>query len=193
MRKTHSLLLIIISASLLSACVAKTPPIENQAAEEKKPEAEQSQSSSLRDLLALGQNQKCTFTATDTQNNVKTDTSATLYISGKKMYEEIQMVSSDKAVPTTNMAMISDGTYIYTWDVSKKMPGMKIKIVEPTPGTTEDTKTQSVDMDKKFDMKCSSWMVDDSKFVVPTDVKFTDLTEMMKNIPTMPANIPTGN
>lgn len=192
MRKTHSLLLIIIFTVFLSACVAKTPVTENQVGEEKKTETEQSQSSSFRDLLALGQNQKCTFTTSDIQDDVTTDTTATLYISGKKMYEEIQMVSSDKAVPNTNMAMISDGTYIYSWDISKKMPGIKIKIVEPTPGTTEETKNQSVDMDKKFDMKCSSWLVDNSKFTVPTDIKFTDLSEMMKNIPTVPANIPTG-
>ena len=110
------------------------------------------------------------------------------------MSQEVQVKSTDKAVPTINMRMISDGTYMYTWNTETKAQGMKIKITEPTAENTNTTNTNngSVNLDDKVDMKCSPWLVDNSKFSIPTDVTFTDLSELMKNIPTVPAGIPTG-
>lgn len=182
--------LVILSAALLSACTApKTPGVENQAQN-----SEQNQSSSLRDLLSMGQTQTCTFSTTMTdENKVTSTTQATVYISGEKLAEEIQTSSTDKNVGTINMRMISDGTYMYSWDTSKKMPGVKILI--PTPGEenqdTQKAQNERVDLDQKVDMKCSPWVFDNSKFTLPTDVQFTDLSELMKNIPSMPANIPS--
>lgn len=186
MRNTTKISLVIISALLLSACNGKTPTGTNQAAAP----TEQSQSSSIRDLIALGKNQQCTVSMSQTDDKgIKTDTTGTIYISGKNLAEQVQIVSSDPKVKTINMMMISDGTTMYTWDQSGTLPGMKLAI--PTPaatGTTpSNTQTQSVDLDKKFDMKCSNWAVDNSKFAVPTNIKFTDLTQLMKNIPTVPA------
>lgn len=187
--------LVIISAVLLSACTAKAPvDTENQAGEDSTTQ-EQSQSSSLRDLIALGKNQKCVVTTSTTnEEGVKTDTVGTIYIAGKKMAQEVSVTSSDKKTPNVNMNMISDGEFMYSWTPGSKNQGMKIKITDPSDGGVQNTNGQqgSVDFDNKVDMKCSGWMVDNSKFTIPTDVKFTDLSEMMKNIPTVPANIPTG-
>ena len=188
--------LVIISAVFLSACTVKTPTgTENQAGEDKTTPTEQSQSSSLRDLLAMGQNQKCTVStsAVDETDGTKTDTQGTIYISGKKMAQEVIVTSTDKEMPSVNMSMVSDGTYMYTWNPQKKDQGMKLKITE-SEGTTEtkgNTAKGAVNFDEKVNVKCSPWIVDNSKFTVPTDVNFTDLSEVMKNIPTMPANIPT--
>ena len=187
--------LVIISSVLLSACIVKTPTgIENQAGEDNTAPTEQPQSSSLRELLAMGKSQKCEISSSDTdENGVKTETKGTLYFSGNKMAEEVQMTSSQKdSPPNLTMMMVTDGTYMYSWDVSKKTSGMKFKITQPTEGDKIENKNGSVDLDKKFDMKCTNWTVDNSKFTIPADVKFTDLSEMMENIPTVPANIPTG-
>lgn len=195
MRNKTKFSLVIISAILLSACTA-TPPkgSENQAGENKT-ETEQSQSSSLRDLIALGKNQKCVVTTSTTdEEGIKTDTISTIYISGKKMAQEVSVASSDKKTPNVNMRMISDGEFMYSWNTESKNQGMKIKITEPSDGGVQNTNGQSgsVDLDNKFDMKCSGWLVDNGMFTIPSDVQFTDLSELMKNIPTMPANIPTG-
>lgn len=199
MNNKAKLSLVILSAVLLSACNAKTPVgTENQAGENKpvETETEQSQSSSLRELLALGKNQKCTVTTTSTDDDgTKTDTVGTIYISGKKMAQEVSVTSTDKEIPKINMRMISDGSYMYTWNIETKAQGMKIKITEPTETESKGGNSQggAVDLDEKVAMKCTNWIVDNSKFTIPSDVQFTDLSEMMKNIPTMPANIPSGN
>lgn len=186
--------LVILSAILLSACTAPKSPTgtnNNQAVEEKPTPTEQNQTLSVRDLLTAGKNQKCTVSLSETnEKGAKTDTQGTIYISGKKMAEEIAVTSTDKSMPSVNMRMISDGAYMYTWDVESKAKGMKIKMTEPI-GTADNTKpaNSGVNLDEKVNMKCSVWLVDDSKFTVPTDVTFTDLSEMMKNIPTAPAGV----
>jgi len=196
MTKLTSFSLVIASALLLSACtVTKNPTGTPNPVGENQPTAtpaEQNKATSLRELLGMGQNQKCTFSTSFTDDkNVTTETSGTLYTSGKKIAEEVQITSTGNGGINTNSMMISDGDKIYTWNPSEKTSGMMLKMVEPTGTADGKTQNQNVDLDKKFDMKCSPWTVDESKFTIPTDVKFTDLTELMKNIPTVPA-IPTG-
>jgi len=192
----NKLSLVLLSAILLSACNAKTPANnENQGNDDSSnTQTEQTVTSSIRELIGMGQNQKCNFTVSATDKDDNTiDTSGTIYLSGNKFAEEVQTLSSQNEALNTNMRMISDGTYMYTWDTSKKMPGMKFKIVEPTETDNENTtaETQKSDIDSKIDMKCAPWSVDEAMFTIPTDVQFNDLSEMMKNLPTMPANIPT--
>lgn len=187
--------LVIISTIFLSACTVKAPTgTENQAGEDNTNPTEQPQSSSLRDLINLGKNQKCVVTtSTTSEEGIKTDTVGTIFISGKKVAQEVSVTSSDKKTPNVNMSMISDGEFMYSWNTESKNQGMKIKITDPSDGGVQNTNGQSgsVDFDNKVDMKCSGWVVDNSKFTIPSDVKFTDLSEIMKNIPTVPANIPT--
>jgi hypothetical protein len=185
--------LVIFSAVLLSACNAKPSIQENQAGDGNNTETEQSQSS-LRDLIALGKNQKCIVTTSNVnEEGIKTDTASTIYIYGKKMAQEVAVTTTEKNTPNVNMRMISDGEYMYSWNLENKSQGMKIKITEPSDGGVQNTngQTGSVNLDNKVDMKCSTWFVDNSKFTIPSDVSFTDLSELMKNIPTVPA-IPTG-
>lgn len=192
MSTKSKLSLIIFTAVILSACTTKTPTGTDNNVVENQPTVaptEQSQSNSLRDLLALGKNQKCVFSASTTDDKgIKTDTTGTIYFSGKNLAEDLTSTSTDKGTPTINMHMVSDGAYLYTWDQSAKTQGMKIKITEPEEDDTDKTKGKSpVDLDEKVNMNCSVWIVDNSKFTIPTDVKFTDIEELMKNIPTVPA------
>lgn len=198
MNNKARLSLCLISAVLLSACTAKVPNgTQEQAGDNKAPEtqSEQSISSSLRDLLAMGKSQQCTVSSSSVDDkNVKTETTGTIYISGKKMAQEVSVTSTDKDFPRVNMRMISDGSYMYTWNTETKSQGMKMKITEPEEGKTENNGKQNgnISMDDKLDVKCSNWIADNSKFNIPSDVQFTDLNEMMKNIPTMPAGVPDG-
>lgn len=191
MIKKARLTLVTTSALLLAACTPATPTVTNNQAQNAGTGNEQTQSTNIRDLLALGKNQKCTVTISETsEEGVKTDTQGTLYFSGQKMAEDISITSTDKNMPKTSMRMISDGSYMYSWNPETKINGMKFKVTEPT---TEDTKTTTsnaqasgVNMDQKYDMKCSDWTVDNSVFAIPTDVTFTDLSEMLKKMPSVP-------
>ncbi len=188
--------LVIFSAILLSACTAKTPIQDNLAEGDNSPETEQSQSTSMRELLAMGKSQKCTVSSSTTDDDgTKTESTGVIYISGDKIAQEVIVTSTDKDMPKIEMSMVSDGSYMYTWNTQEKNQGMKMKITETANESDEDNTSQSgaVDMDDELNVKCSPWIADNSKFSVPKDVQFTDLSEMMKNIPTMPANIPSGN
>lgn len=194
MMKKVKFSLVVVSAALLAACTAPTSTSQQNQPQASGTESEQSMTASIRELLGMGKNIKCTFSTSETDGDgVKTDTSGTVYVSGKNMAEDVKIVSSDKEEGTLNMKVISDSTTVYTWNPAMKTQGMKMSFLEiDKQGQTSDktTSEQQKNMDEKVDMKCSNWNVDSSVFVVPSDVKFTDLSEMMKNIPTAPANIP---
>ncbi len=192
--KLGSVLIVLSFSLLLSACnkTASTPSgaIENNA--EVKEESF-SKKSTLKTLLGMGKSLNCTYEFTDTEN--KLSTKGTTYISGKKFATDIEMTSPADTKKTLINHMISDGEYIYTWE-DQKNTGMKIKLETPSESEAKTVKTDVAgakeDMEKEYDMKCSPWGVDQSKFTLPTNIKFTDLSEMMKNIPSIPVmpNIP---
>lgn len=188
--------LVIFSAILLSACTSKTPIQDNQAEDNTSPDTEQSQTTSMRELMALGKSQKCTVSSSTTDDDgTKTESTGVMYFAGGKIAQEVVVTSTDKEMPRIEMSMVSDGSYMYTWNTQEKNQGMKMKITETANESDGDNTSQAgaVDMDDKLNVKCSPWIADNSKFSVPNDVQFTDLSEMMKNIPTKPANIPSGN
>jgi hypothetical protein len=117
-----------------------------------------------------------------------------MYVSNKRFAQEVVMkiTGDDKKVMTVNSNMVSDGTYMYTWGTDKKVPGMKIKIDEAAPNTDDKNNPASkVDLDKKMDLNCNPWTLDESKFKIPTDVTFTDISSMMENLKNI-KGIPSG-
>ena len=93
------------------------------------------------------------------------------------------------------MNIVSDGSYVYSWSSDAKTPGIKMKM-EANPTNSQANQQANAGMDKKMDMKCKNWTVDTSKFTIPTNITFTDVSGLTqqgskKVIPTMPVNIPT--
>lgn len=129
---------------------------------------------SIASLLAAGKNVTCAMTYPDGKG------SGTIYVSGKKMRGDFTVIMD--ASKEYKSSMIQDGEYAYMWsDLDKKGTKFKVSgIPTPTPATTP--KTDTVDINQEVDMNCSTWGVDPSKFVVPTDVQFTDMSAMMENI-----------
>lgn len=188
--KLVSTLVVISFSVLLSACTKPTLPKPAQTeSKTESPSENLNQKSTLKSLLGLGKNLICTYSFTDDDN--KFQVKSTTFISGKNFAQESETTNPADKTKTTKTNMISDGDFVYTWSTDQKGSGMKIKLEEPK---AEDPKTPKTDvastkesMDTEYDMQCSSWSVDKTKFTLPTDVKFTDLSELMKNIPTIPA------
>jgi hypothetical protein len=127
---------------------------------------------------------QCAYEYTDPESKIQTK--STLYISGDKFAQDAEIKNpADKENPNTKMSMISDGTNIYTWNPDKKETGMKF-LINKTGGEKNETDTNTVDLDKKMDMNCSPWLSNSSKFTSPVEIKFSDLSELMKNIPGLP-------
>lgn len=135
--------------------------------------------SSVNSLLGTGKNVTCKITYPDNGG------SGSIYVSDKKFSGEFSFTSGGK---TTQTSVINDGDYMYSWYGTT---GMKFKASSTTaPSPASGTGGQSADLDKQVDMNCSAWTADNSKFVPPADVQFTDYTEMMQKTQTGASGAP---
>lgn len=103
--------------------------------------------------------------------------------------KKIKVTGITTAGEMKSQNMITDGTYMYTWDVSTKK-GMKISL--EGKDLAAETRQQAAapqlqsDEDKKkfedegYDVKCEVATIDDAEFVPPSDVTFSDLSSMME-------------
>ena len=129
--------------------------------------------STLKDLLAKGIAQKCTFS--DKMEGV--DSSGIMYISGNKMRGDFDSVVEGKTMASH---MIFENNTAYNWSDGQKT-GMMFKMDpnEAKDAQNEVKQNQQFDPNKVIDYKCSAWIVDNSLFVPPSDVKFSDLSSVM--------------
>lgn len=126
---------------------------------------------SIKDLLTAGKNVTC---AVDYGQG---GTKGTVYVSGDKVRADFAIQVSENATTQSHMVKTGDYTYIWTEGNAK---GTKIKVdvnAMTTPGATGQNK--DMDLSQQFGMDCSTWLVDGSKFVPPSDVDFVDLSAMM--------------
>jgi len=125
------------------------------------------QPQSLRDLLALGRDQTCTF-------NDASGNSGSVYMGGAKVRGDFTtMVNSQPQASH----MLVDGQTVYVW-MDGQAQGFKVSF-DAVADLGSSTSNQSVDLDQKVDYQCSDWAVDDSKFSLPSGVIFSDTSAMM--------------
>jgi hypothetical protein len=137
------------------------------------------------DVLKAGNSVKCTYTTGDTNYTSE----GTTYVAGSKFRADMKTSMEDNTQIESHM--ISDGEWAYSW--SNAMPqGFKMKIsdlnkqVEQTnPEVQRDANLNTAlrDFESKIDYKCIKWDVDNSMFNVPTDVQFSDFSQMMNGNP----------
>ena len=134
---------------------------------------------SLKDLLSSGVAQKCTFSTTD-ESGVS---EGTTYVAGGKVRGDFTTTASGKK---TASHTIVDGKTSYIWTDGEKN-GFKMTVEETEAGAEDkdapvpqETSVQETDLNQKTDYKCSAWVPDSSLFVPPTNVTFTDFSEMFK-------------
>lgn len=134
---------------------------------------------SLKDLLAAGVPQKCTFK--DLSNSV--DMQGTSYISGGKVRGDFSTTVEGK---TTSGHSIFDGKTSYVW-MDGTSTGFKMEIDPSLTTAPESNNQQGLDLNKSIDYSCSPWLTDQSLFNPPEDVTFTSFS-----VPTTSAGGPTG-
>ena len=128
---------------------------------------------SLRDLLALGTSQKCTFLSdVDGQQS-----EGVVYVSGGKVRGDFaSRVSANGSLVMSHM--IIEGNTMKMWQDGESM-GMVMSV--PQGGDVpQQTGEKSLSYDEKVDYSCSPWIVDGSVFVAPTNVMFHSMDEMMQ-------------
>lgn len=113
---------------------------------------------------------KCTVN----QSVNNTDTVGTTYINKGMIRGEYNTKVQNLSVDTT--LIIRDG-YTYTWTSMLPNMGYKSKVADPKQVDTNAPKsaTYSFNSEQIGDYDCKDWTVDESKFVVPSTVTFSEV------------------
>jgi hypothetical protein len=128
---------------------------------------------SLKDLLSITGQQQCAF------NDKQTGSSVTVYSGNGKVRGDFQPQATGDSSATH---MIADGKYIYFWD-ERQGKGYKasLEVIQQMSGSMmQNYASQAMDLQKKVDYSCHPWAMESEKFIIPTDITFTDYTSMMQ-------------
>lgn len=142
----------------------------------------------LGQIIASGGQADCQIT------NLTDNTTTQIVVSGKKM----KFMGSDFGEGKKG-TMLTDDVYTYVWSDGEET-GFKTKletekVAEPTEavreqgGLDQTQKIDSYDDETKFKTVCTRRTITESEFTPPSNIKFTDFAELMKDIPSIP-NIP---
>jgi hypothetical protein len=125
-------------------------------------------SGTILSLLSGGQNVNCAITYPDNKGT------GSIFVSDKKFAGDFTM--KDSSGKETIGHMISDGTFMYIW--SSAMPtGIKMNLEVAKNAATNAQNNQGIDVNQKVGLNCSPWLPDNSKFTVPTNIRFTDMSK----------------
>jgi type II secretory pathway pseudopilin PulG len=122
-------------------------------------------------LIGSGQTVTCTVTLPDNKG------AGTFYVaSSKKFAGDITSKGTDGKDIETHM--ISDGTYVYIWSAAMPM-GIKMNLSAARSAANNAQTSQTINMNQNVDMQCGPWSIDDSKFTIPSNVKFSDFSNLL--------------
>ena len=183
MRKTILACCLVLSLALVAGCGKKSG---DTAGTQEKSDKNVEQTvgkfaGTMRDLMMRGEGAKCTYKMA----NEGFDQENTLYISGKKMRMDGVTKMSGQNEIKNHVIVLED--YQYFWNEDGTNSGLKMKIdaatAEANKDTFEDVQNQNtqIDLDIKLEMDCDKWSEDSGKFAPPGNIKFQDLSDMMKN------------
>lgn len=137
----------------------------------------QTESKSLKDLWGMN-NQECTFTDSESGNSGK------IYSGNGKFGGEFSSQVDGKA---TASHMIADSNSVYFW-IDGQTQGFKTSqaLVE---NLGEDTVMTALDVNAKVDYSCKPWVVNSNQFSIPSNVTFTDYSNLIPS----PIAVPSGS
>ncbi len=127
-------------------------------------------------------------------NNLEGHIKAVYYFDNqnKMVRVEIEMLDKSTGLTTNTVSIIREG-WNYFWDDLMNKDGMKIKFDENEDSILPTENVDLEDSDLKFDFVCSDWKVDSSKFDLPKDKSFKDLSGMMDSLDISPNNSSNPN
>ena len=119
-------------------------------------------------LLSGGKTLTCTIAYPNDKGT------GTVFVADKKFAGDFNM--KDAAGKATTAHIISDGTDIYIWS-SAMNGGIKMSLAAAKSAATNAQNNQSVNINQNVSMNCGAWTVDASKFIVPTNITFSDMSK----------------
>jgi hypothetical protein len=145
-----------------------TGKIENSVSNQETSSTSLSQSKSLRDMMAMSTNQECSF-------NDEGGNSGVVYVGSGKVKGDFTTIANGTS---TVSHMYSDGSQMYVW-MDGQPTGFKFSLDSMNDISTDSKVSGNVDVNKKLDYSCKNWSVNNSVFVLPTNITFSDFSSLM--------------
>jgi len=136
--------------------VASTPAVQTQT-------AANTPTQSLRDLIAQGVSQSCTYSTENSHGMI--------YLGGGKIRGDFVVPGVQQNGQPTNAHMIIMNNMNYLWTDGIKT-GMKVAFDENATPNPQATPNTNFDANAKLNFKCSPWVVDATMFTLPTGISF---------------------
>jgi hypothetical protein len=150
----------------------QTPTTNTQAA--KPQQTTNSLKGTIIGLLSGGKTLNCQVTYPDNKGT------GTIVVADKKFAGDFTMKGTDGKETTGHM--ISDGTFMYVWSSGLPM-GIKMNLADAKNAAQKAGSTnQSVDINQEVGLNCSPWAPDNSKFTVPTNINFRDMSQLLQQV-----------
>ncbi len=132
---------------------------------------------SLRSLLSLAGNKKCTV--------MSPNSSGTVYFSNGSMRGDF--TSKVNASSSVESHIIKSGDTAYVWSGSQGAK-MNVSVLMQGKAVQGQSKTQ-IDLDQNVEYQCQDWTPDNSEFAIPGTIKFMDISAMMNGDIKLPAGV----
>ena len=177
MKKIISLILVICSAFLFSAC-SPQKDINNINSVTPTSSSNQEKSTfSLRELLAKNITQKCTWQVSSEQGNGQGE----IIMKGNKFRQTIKVESP---MGLTEFVGISDGEWLYSWSKDSITDNMAFKMKLEETKNEEINSPQgsagNIDLDQEFSYNCQPTTINEADLTVPSDIQFVDFKDLTK-------------
>jgi hypothetical protein len=145
-------------------------------------------SDKIADMFKQGKPLECSSEVNDLGGSLK----AVYYFDNqnKMVRTEMDVLNKSSNLTINTVSIIKDD-WNYFWDNLMNKDGMKVKLEEsqdsilPTEGLIQNS-------DLKFEFLCEDWVVDSSKFDLPKDKSFKDLSDMTNSF-NLPNNTSTNS
>jgi len=175
MKKIISLILVICSAFLFSACSSQKE-ISNTSTISISP-TEQKSTFSLRELLSKNIAQKCTWQSSGEQGNGQGE----IIISGNKFRQTLKVEGPEGE---TEFISLSDGEWFYTWSTNSVTDNMAFKMKmedqKTTDTNTAPVNTGKIDLDQEISYNCQPTTINEADFTLPKGINFIDFNDLTK-------------
>lgn len=146
-------------------------------------------SEKVADMFKKGQPLECRTEMEDEEGIL----SAIYYFdnANERLRADMKMVNKENGITVNTVSITRDG-WDYFWDDLMNKGGIKLKI----EGTEAEVRAEAnaeapIDKEEKFEFRCRPWQVDASKFELPADKSFQDISnlgQINNAIPTIPGN-----
>lgn len=163
---TGVVLVLGIVAFAMNKSDSPVESVDNETSEEV---SSNSSEASLKDLIANGGSNKCTFS--QTVENSKSD--GVVYLQNGAMRGDFTSVAGGQTIKS-HMIVRENTTYVWS-----DMASQGVKMSFDAAATSAASSTGGVSIDQKLAYSCDGWSGDAGMFSLPSEITFTDLSSMI--------------